>query len=71
MDFRAVKIILATFLLIAFVTPFFRLSVALPKKGKDENVTYVKPVRAGNLTFEPGSLALARRGVPSDSTATN
>ena len=34
MDFRAAKIILATFLVVAFVTPFFRLSVDMPKKSE-------------------------------------
>jgi hypothetical protein len=35
MDFRAVKIILALFLFIAFTAPLLRLSVAMPKKGKE------------------------------------
>ncbi|WP_337327937.1 hypothetical protein [Chryseolinea sp. T2] len=35
MDFRAVKIILALFLLIAFATPIFRLSASMPRKAKD------------------------------------
>ena len=67
MDFRAVKIILAAFLLIAFVTPFFRLSVAMPKKGKDESVNFVKTVNTGVHFSTPASIALMGR-VPSDST---
>ena len=67
MDFRAAKIILATFLTIAFVTPFFRLSVSMPKKGKEESVTYVRPVTTG-AHFTPASLALARNRIPNDTT---
>ena len=67
MDFRAAKIILATFLTIAFVTPFFRLSVSMPKKGKEESVTAVRPVTTGAY-FTPASLALARNRVPNDTT---
>jgi len=68
MDFRAVKIILAAFLLIAFVTPFFRLSVAMPKKGKDESANFVKTVNTGVHFFTPASIALIGSRVPSDST---
>ncbi|MGC3946686.1 MAG: hypothetical protein QM762_19560 [Chryseolinea sp.] len=35
MDFRAVKIILALFLFIAFAMPILRLTVSMPKKGKE------------------------------------
>lgn len=70
MDFRAVKIILASFLTIAFITPFFRLSVAMPKKGKDESVVFVKQESAGATLRTSGTLALAGTSHPSDSTAT-
>ena len=68
MDFRAVKIILAAFLFIAFVTPFFRLSVAMPKKGKHDDVTYVKPEIAGLAPTQNTTLAFIVSGSQVDST---
>jgi hypothetical protein len=46
MEFRAVKIILATFLVIAFATPFFRLSVAMPKQSKESGTFALAENRA-------------------------
>jgi hypothetical protein len=68
MDSRAVKLILAAFLFIAFVTPFFRLSVAMPKKGKDDSVPYVKLEPPANIAFRPATLALVVATERVDST---
>jgi len=68
MDSQAAKIVLATFLAIAFVTPFFRLSVAMPKKGKDDGVASVKLVTPTIIEFRPATLALAARTERTDST---
>ena len=68
MDFRAAKITLAAFLFVAFVTPFFRLSVAMPKKGKYDSVTFVKPDVADPATVQSNTLALYVSGVQMDST---
>ena len=54
MDFRAVKIILAVFLLISFATPIFRLSASMPKKGKETS-----PLALANSKHSSDSTATA------------
>jgi hypothetical protein len=71
MDFRAVKIILAAFLLIAFVIPLLKLSVVMPGKGKDDSVNFVKTANTGAHVFTPASIALMGSTIPSDSTFTS
>jgi len=68
MDFRAVKIILAAFLVIAFVTPFFRLSVAMPKKGKYDSITFVKPAVVDVAAAQTNTLAFFISRAQIDST---
>lgn len=68
MDFHAVKIILAAFLLIAFVAPFFRLSVSMPKKAKEERITTIKSTMSGVAAFQSATFALADARHRPDST---
>jgi hypothetical protein len=68
MHSQAAKIVLAAFLAISFVTPFFRLSVALPKKGKGDSVTSVQLITPTIIAFRPATLALVVTTQPGDST---
>ena len=67
MDSQAAKIVLAAFLAIAFVTPFFRLSVAMPKKGKYDGVASVKLITPTIIAFRPATLALTAATERTDS----
>ena len=66
MDFRAAKIVLAVFLLIAFAIPFVRVSRPLPHP--DENDAVRNAMYSAPVTANP-SMAFTRLTALSDSTS--